>query len=417
MNRIQKQKFKQAVYALCAAAGTLSGLLIPSATGAGVLLPAVEQLEKTDTEVTLSARDFVDVAAESWYYPYVDSLVKSGTVVGTSSETFSPSDRFTAAEAATVITRYLGLEQHAADRLLKSGSAYWYAGFIGTMVDAGIIRDGEFGIAVSSDGNFSIVDPAECVRPLKRCEFASLISRSFEIKSTVVKSRHIPSELSSDGSSFIVGGRYDATLSRYIAEINDYDAIPEAYREDVLKAYYNGIFNGDENGNFNPNDELLRCEMAKVVSVILDNSSRMRNEYRELFAISSELSRHIVLDGWKNCVLDRDFAYEFLSYYANTLAVASSGSYNSIAYTPLSTPTGYSIEVRVYSSDNTADASFRQIDCRLPSDSSPLVADGKNLRVLFVLRDADNAQVEGTCRVDIAADGTIAKNALFKTVV
>ncbi len=412
----EKRKIRRTVYALCAAAGTLSSLLIPSATGAGILLPAVEQLEKTDTAKTPTADDFVDVAVESWYYPYVDSLVKNGTVVGTSAETFSPSDRFTTAEAATVVTRYLGLENYAETRLAESGSAYWYAGFIGTMVDAGIIRDGEFGVSVASDGTFSIAAPDECVRPLKRYEFARLISRSFEMSGNTVESRRIPSELSPDGSSFIVGGRYDGTVSRYAAEINDYEAIPEAYREDVLKAYYNGIFNGDENGNFNPNDELLRCEMAKVVSVILDSSARKRTEYRELFAKAFELSNHTVIDGWKNHVLDRTFAYEFLSAYADRLAIASSGSYNSIAYTPLSAPSGYLIEVRVYSSDSF-DGVYRQIDCRLPSDSEALTADGTNLRVLFVLRNADNAQIEGACRVDIASDGTTARNDLFKAVL
>ena len=71
-------------------------------------------------------------------------------------------------------------------------------------------------------------------------------------------------------------------MEKYAAEIADYWYIPEEARWDVLKAYYNGIFNGDEMGNFNPGSALTRAEMSKVVAVISDPSMRKRNEYRTL---------------------------------------------------------------------------------------------------------------------------------------
>jgi hypothetical protein len=58
--------------------------------------------------------------------------------------------------------------------------------------------------------------------------------------------------------------------------IADFDEIPQNSREKVLKAYYNGIFNGDAEGRFNPNNNLTRAEMAKVLATIKDFSLRTR---------------------------------------------------------------------------------------------------------------------------------------------
>lgn len=411
---MNKRFFKKKLYALCAAAGMLSAVLFPCA-GEGALLPAAELVGKT--KKTLSASDFADVSDGAWYYDYVDALVRSGTVVGTSESTFSPADRFTVAEAATVITRYLGLSSYAANRkneCAASVSALWYGSYMQTLVDAGVMTNGEYGLSVAGDGLITALSSEDCMRPIKRYEFASLITRSFDIRTDRVRARHIPSELSPNGNSFIVGGRYDATVSRYAEKINDYEKIPESAREEVLKAYYNGIFNGDENGNFNPDDPLLRCEMAKAVSVILDFSLRNRIEYREMFAVYGEIGSHLIVDGWREKALDRNFSYTLLSANASLLAVASSGVYNSIAYTPIASPAGYLTEIWVYESKG---GTYTQIARRLSTESEPITADGENLRVLFVLRNSDSAKVEGVLQVDIAKDGTVTRDDRFKSVL
>ena len=411
---MNKRFLKKKLYALCATVGMLSAVLFPCA-GEGAAFPASELVGKE--KKTLSVSDFTDVAHDAWYYDYIDALVKSGTVVGTSDTTFSPSDRFTVAEAATVITRYLGLESYAAARkknLSPTVKNVWYGGYMQTMADTGIIRNGEYGLTLSENGEITALSPENCTRPILRYEFASLITRSFDIKTDAVRAHHIPPELSPNGNSFIVGGRYDDTLSRYISEIADYEKIPEEAREEVLKAYYNGIFNGDENGNFNPSDPLLRCEMAKAASVILNVSLRKRTEYRGLFSVYSEISDHRITDGWNEKALDRNFSYALLSAPAGTLAVSSSGIYNSIAYTPLSSPQGYLTEVWVYEEKGGV---YTQISRRLSSESEPLTADGETLRVLFLLRNSDNAKVEGVLQVDIAKDGTVTKDDRFKSVL
>lgn len=410
---MNKRNFRKQLYTLCAAAGILSAVLFPC-IGEGGIFPAAEEVGKTGS--ALSADSFVDVPPDSWYYTYVDALVKSKIVVGTSADTFSPSDRFTVAEAATVISRYLGLDSHAAVRKNVGGvvGSYWYGGYMQTLVDAGIMRDGEYGLTVSSNGLITALSPEACTRPILRYEFASLITRSFEIKTDKVKVRHIPSELSPSGSSFITGGRYDDTISRYAAEIADYDSIPAEYRTDVLKAYYNGIFNGDENGYFHPNDPLLRSEMAKAASVISDSSLRNRTEYRGLFAVYGEIPAHMITDGWREKALDRSFAYSVLQTNAATLAIASSGVYNSIAYTPLSAPAGYMTEVWVYEKNGEQ---YTQLARRLSYESELLTADGKELRILFILRNRDNAKIEGVLQTDIASDGTVTQSNRFKSVL
>lgn len=419
MKDMRKRRLKQSLYVLCAAVGFLSGSLFPC-VGEGVILSAAQQVTaQASAKPTLAAADFTDVPENSWYYGYVDALVKSGIVVGTSAQTFSPGDVFTAAEAAAVITRYLGLENYAALRWEElaekqtPGSGAWYAGYLQTMADVGVIKDGEYGIAFS-DGWVSVTDSAACTRPLLRYEFACLITRSFEIRTDGTMSRHIPPEISPDGSSFITGGRYDGTEALYAGEIADYDAIPEAYREDVLKAYYNGIFNGDENGCFLPENPLTRAEMAKVVAVITHSSLRQRNEYRELFALYGEVKEHLITDGWNEQTLDRSFAYSLLYQSAKQLAVASSGSFNSIAYTPTPAPAGYLMEVRVYVLENGV---YQPVGQRLPRETEPITADGAQLRILFVLRNSDSAKVEGVLQTDIAPNGEVTYSNRFKSVL
>ena len=85
---------KKKIYALAAAAGLALG-----AVGGTNAFGDTAQLAKA------SAKAFTDVAADSWYYPYVTGLTESGVIKGITDTSFAPNGTITVAEAAAVNTR------------------------------------------------------------------------------------------------------------------------------------------------------------------------------------------------------------------------------------------------------------------------------------------------------------------------
>ena len=84
---------KKKIYALSAVAGLALG-----AFGGTNAFGDTAQLDKG------SVTAFTDVAADSWYYPYVSGLTESGVIKGITDTSFAPNGTFTVAEAAAVIT-------------------------------------------------------------------------------------------------------------------------------------------------------------------------------------------------------------------------------------------------------------------------------------------------------------------------
>lgn len=258
--------FKRKIYAIFAVIGLIAGSV-------GVFS------ENTDGFAVNTTERFSDVSADMWYYPYVIYLAENKIVNGMTPTEFVPGGTFTVAESAAVITRYLGLEDEAAKRksameiLGVKGSDKWYSGYIQLMHEAGIIDVQKYGCTLNGS-SVSIDIPEMLESAVKRYEFAAFITRSFELDGT-----GITTSQGTNGNEFIYNGSYDeGVLELFIPLINDYEDIPEGYGNYVLKAYYNGIFNGDNLGNFNPNSNLTRAEMAKVITVIIDASQRVRLE-------------------------------------------------------------------------------------------------------------------------------------------
>lgn len=240
-----------------------------------------------------AAEPFTDVKNDAWYYPYIAYLSENGIVKGMTETEFVPQGTFTVAEAAAVITRYLWLEEAALTRknameiLDVAGAETWYAGYIQLMYEAGIMDVTQYGCSVMGR-HISIDEPAKLQTPVKRYEFAAFVTRSFELEGTEIRA----SVGEGLGHEFIYGGAYDESLlESYIPFIADYASIPSEYSYYVLKSYYNGIFNGDDLGNFNPLKNLTRAEMAKVTAVIVNP------ELRERIDFSSTDSNETVGDG------------------------------------------------------------------------------------------------------------------------
>ena len=259
-----------------------------------------------------------------------------------------------------------------------------------------------------------INSPEEFSRPLKRYEFAVLISRSFEINTEIVSAKSFYPEINDNGNSFIVGGKYDGTVEYYAGDIADYWYIVEEAQRDVLKAYYNGIFNGDEAGNFNPGAELTRAEMSKVVAVISDPSMRVRKEYRTLpdELVFSEES--FITDGWGEKTLDRERAKIALEKVAQGISAEKNEGKMQVSFTPCDYPEGYFAQALFY---DKASGKYEPVGKTELSDREAVLFDAKEPSVLLVLRNSSDAKIEGALRVNVAADGSLSSEDLFKPVV
>ena len=329
--------FKKRIYALCAVVGIVAG-------SAGAIFDSPQR--------TVSV-PFTDVPAETWYYPYVGYLTSHGVVKGVTETEFVPSGNVTVAETAALITRYLGLENAAAERkrsmelLGVSGCNLWFAGYIQLMHEAGIIDVTQYGCTVNGR-SVAIVDSSFLQMPVKRYEFATFITRSFELDGTMILTGN-----GTNGNEFIYGGYYDESmLSAFIPYINDYSQVPASYNYYVLKAYYNGLFNGDNFGNFNPLSNLTRAEMSKVITTVIDKSQRTRIEIPDTTPVLAGYplsdDSFTVCKGvkyLKNSVSDSILTNEV----ASCVAVASDINGLAIGYTPSNYyPQGYSVTVHHY---------------------------------------------------------------------
>ena len=354
--------------------------------------PAV--VEKKPVEIG----DFTDINENDWFYPYLDYLVGKGMINGKTANTFEPQSEFSYAECSAVIVRYLGLEDEAAKRQKKlsekqpSFAGIWYAGYFDVLSELGLF--GDYGLFETENGEIVSIDKAAAKKPILRYRFAESISESFELDSSL-KAKNVFSEMGGSGREFIVGGRYnEEILSQYESNISDYDEIPEDSRKDVLKAYYNGIFNGDISGNFYPGNNLTRAEMAKVLATVSDYSLRTRLIQEGYGQKVTQEMLHTDPQGVKT--LDYDVWQKLLFDEAQKLKLSDGFvQYQQDSYAP----EGYAVDVYLYEKcGNTYE---------LKSESTMRKDEGftywaQNVRILFVMRNVkENSRPEGVLDVRI----------------
>ncbi len=354
-----------------------------------------EELQKTE-KVDVSIEDFDDVKKNDWFYPYLEYLVSRDLIKGKTSTAFEPQSTFSYAECSAVIVRYLGLEEEAERRMkqisLRDSTMknVWYAGYFEVMSVLGLFSD--YGLFECENGRLVSVNKELANSPVVRYRFAESISQSFELDS-ILKARNIYPEIGGSGREFIVGGGYnESVLDRYKGLINDFDDIPEHSRKNVLKAYYNGIFNGDITGNFYPENNLTRAEMAKVLTTVCDYSMRTR----------------LIEDGYAEVIneelLHTDaFGVKTLQYSSSTTVLLRETENLSISggnveyVSSNNAPFGYAIDVYLYENGRIA------AQCTLHDyNNGSFTYKTDNAKVLMVLRNVtQNARVEGALEVEI----------------
>lgn len=177
---------------------------------------------------------FTDVSESSWYEDSVITTYEYGIMNGKAANLFAPDDTLSVAEALTLSARFHALANEKA--LSSETSGVWYEPYINYMKQNGFLRDGMFD---------------DYDRPIKRYEFAEVLS----------------------------------AVCGALPEINTLDAIPDVsgempYHAAVLSLYRAGILTGnDAEGTFGANTNLLRSEIAAMLSRVILADKRVTKTY------------------------------------------------------------------------------------------------------------------------------------------
>ena len=348
---------------------------------------SVWNVQEAVQETQVKIEDLSDVKENDWFYPYLEYLVSKQLIKGKTNDSFEPNSSFSYAECSAIIVRYLGLEDEAQERMQDIAKRYpemknfWYAGYFEVMMQLGLFSG--YGLFESDGKSITHIDKDLANSPISRYRFAESISLSFELDSDL-KAKNVYSEIGGSGREFIVGGAYkNEVLDAYKNHIADYDSIPEESQINVLKAYYNGIFNGDISGNFYPLNNLSRAEMAKVLAVISDSSLRTRlitDSYGQ--KITDDMLhtdafgvKTLGYEVWK-WILEKES--ENLSVGEGVVQYKSSGLF----------PEGYAVDVYLY--EKTSSGYELGCECTLRNgNDGGFTYEAQNVRVLFVLRNTN----------------------------
>ena len=177
------------------------------------------------TLTATTASQFTDVQPGDWYYDNVMDAVAAGIVSGRGDGTFGPNDRITRRDFAIMVSKLL-LDGEDAPEATTTPFSDVAANDYGLNA---IAYCAENGIISGFDGEFRPGDN------ITRQEAASVMKNALELTGTT-------SELFAD----------DAAIATW-AKANVY----------ACKAA--GVFNGDDNNNFNPTSTLTRAEAASIM--------------------------------------------------------------------------------------------------------------------------------------------------------
>ena len=232
---------------------------------------------------------FRDVPEDAWYYADVQAAVDTGLVNGRSAEAFCPDDYMTAAEAVKLAACMHVIRSADAEQTAVENGDPWYAPWADYAKENGII-DGDY------DWN----------EPISRGDYMAIFARALPEDGYAVKNE-IP----------------DGTLPDVAAD--------DPRTEAIYKLARAGIVEGDEQHRIKPEDPIKRCEVAAILT-------RMMNEdARKSFTLAEETVRAADFSGiWMDRTSGRAtltvMASEEYPFYDVTLiwgsGAASSGVWN-----------------------------------------------------------------------------------------
>jgi len=186
------------------------------------------------------AQIFVDVPDDHWAKTYIENLYREDILKGKTPETFAPQKSISNQELAVILTR---IEKPTQDTITKAKKLYDYV--IDTLDIEEYAKESVAFVwfkGIMAEGVFYQNGKDTAVRKDDMCVY---LIRQLGLE-TQAKAYN------SQNSSFRFND--EATISQY-------------KRGYVYLAREKGIVNGDEAGNFNPNNEITRAEAAKMLYI------------------------------------------------------------------------------------------------------------------------------------------------------
>ena len=184
--------------------------------------------------LAVSVSDFTDVSEDDWYYEYVDFVTDKGYFVGTSGTTFSPNATMTRAMFALVLAR---IDEAELDNSVTSFSDVpvneWYTGAVTWASENGI---------VAGIGNNQFNPNGEITRE----QMCVMMDRFIDYFGEKTDQTH-----EQEGSA---------------EPFPDNDKVSDYAKEAVVSCRAYGLINGFPDGNFHPQEDSTRAEVATVVS-------------------------------------------------------------------------------------------------------------------------------------------------------
>lgn len=191
---------------------------------------------------------FSDIKSDDWYYDNVVSLYSLGLTNGKNDpSTFVPASNMTLAEIATMAARLRSLYDYgtaeAGADLYRMGGVLWYDPYISYLKADGIIT-AEFDGYWDTDAT--------------RSQMAHILVNT------------LPAELFPLINMDVVTIGY--ATGNFITDVTEYTP----YQQDILTLYRWGILSGtDSTGSFCPDANILRCEVAAMVTRLVDSDLRI----------------------------------------------------------------------------------------------------------------------------------------------
>lgn len=182
---------------------------------------------------------FYDITSVPWAYDSIMSLAKRGVISGYGDGSFKPNNNITREEVVKIIVESFSLlDKEASCDFNDVLSFEWYAGYVASAYNRGVV-------AGLGNGNFGVG------MPVSRQDMAVMVCNV----------------LSMFGKEYPTVRNYNA--------FSDNAAVAGYAKDAVEKLYCLGIINGSDGNRFNPNNNLTRAEMAKIMSALLEITENM----------------------------------------------------------------------------------------------------------------------------------------------
>lgn len=167
-----------------------------------------------------AGQTFSDVPSSYWGYADIEAVAKAGLMNGTGGGAFSPEMKVSVAQFLTLLGRLVFPD-------VKAEGADWFGPYVTAAKDAGLL-------------NGTQVDVNNTEAEISRYDM-TVILRAAAKKLGV------------------------AEKSAQSSEVADYMDIPTRYADSVLAVYGMGLIKGDQAGNFNGSNTMMRAEVATVI--------------------------------------------------------------------------------------------------------------------------------------------------------